>query len=297
MKPTDLIIRIPEPCHEDWNSMQPDAKGKFCSSCNKSVFDFSNKTDTEIRNVLMEYKDQNVCGRFRKSQIDRPLKLTINLNDLPKNISITKAFGIALFVVFGTLLFSCTDEKGAKIEGIELVKGIELPPPPVEVIDPVKPDTIELIEYEPMIAGGIMRGPVYEMPQPPPVPPETQVLGGMETYYVENEPKEQASKDPSQLKEQNLHDEPLSHSKIFNVYPNPNKGEFTIQYELLKRSDVRIDIFNMSGSLMKSIANVTGQYEGQYHIPVNLNDLANGIYIVSFIQGDTRKTERLVIAR
>lgn len=297
MKPTDLIIRIPEPCHEDWNSMQPDAKGKFCSSCNKSVFDFSNKTDTEIRNVLMEYKDQKVCGRFRKSQIDRPLKLTIHLNDLPKNISIAKAFGIALFVVFGTLLFSCTDEKGAKIEGIELVKGIELPPPPVEVTEPVKPDTTVPIEYETMIAGGIMSEPGYDLPQPPPVPPETQVLGGMETYYAGNETLEQASKDPSQLKELNFHDEPLSHSKIFNVYPNPNKGEFTIQYELLKRSDVRIDIFNMSGSLMKSIANVTAQYEGQYNIPVNLDDLANGIYILSFIQGDTRNTERLVIAR
>lgn len=297
MKPTDLIIRIPEPCHEDWNSMQPDAKGKFCSSCHKSVFDFSNKTDTEIRNVLMEYKGQKVCGRFRKSQIDRPLKLTINLDDLPKNISITKAFGIALFVVFGTLLFSCTDEKGAKIEGIELVKGIELPPPPVEVIEPVKPDTTLLMEYETMVAGGIMSEPFYDIPQPPPVPPETPVLGGVETSYVENEPKQQASKDPSQSKDQTLHDAAPGYSKIFNVYPNPNKGEFSIQYKLLKRSDVRIDIFDMSGALMKSIANVTAQYEGQYHIHVNVDDLANGIYIVSFIQGDTRNTERLVIAR
>src|SRR3954471_8170718 len=148
MKPSNFIVRIPEPCHEDWNKMQPDAKGKFCNSCNKSVFDFSNKTDNEIRDILIEHKDQKVCGHFKKSQVNRPLNITINLSNLPRNISITKAFGIALFIVFGTLLFSCTDEKGAKIDGIEIVdSGInglpELPPPPAAIADSLIPLTGE----------------------------------------------------------------------------------------------------------------------------------------------------------
>ena len=100
MKTPNLIVRVPEPCHEDWNSMQPDEKGKFCSSCSKSVFDFSNKTDQEIKHILLEYKDQKVCGHFKKSQVDRPLNFKINLNDLPKNISYSKAFVIAVFLVF-----------------------------------------------------------------------------------------------------------------------------------------------------------------------------------------------------
>ena len=57
MKISNLIIRIPEPCHEDWNAMQPDAKGKFCGSCNKAVFDFSNKTDNEIKEVFINSLD------------------------------------------------------------------------------------------------------------------------------------------------------------------------------------------------------------------------------------------------
>src|ERR1700741_493707 len=115
MKTSSLIIRIPEPCHEDWNPRGPDAKGKFCNSCSKSVFDFSNKTDAEVKNILMEYKDQKVCGHFKKSQVDRPLNIKVNLNELPRNVSATKAFVIALFLVFGTFLFSCTDNHGHKV--------------------------------------------------------------------------------------------------------------------------------------------------------------------------------------
>ncbi|MES2764026.1 MAG: T9SS type A sorting domain-containing protein [Bacteroidota bacterium] len=121
MKTPNFIVRIPEPCHEDWNKMEPDAKGKFCNSCSKSVFDFSNKTDIEIKDILLEYKDQKVCGHFKKSQVNRPLNISINLKDLPKNISMTKAFAIALFLVFGTFLFSCTDEHGQKVNQIEIV--------------------------------------------------------------------------------------------------------------------------------------------------------------------------------
>ena len=310
MKPANFIVRIPEPCHEDWNKMQPDAKGKFCNSCNKSVFDFSNKTDNEIRDILIEHKDQKVCGHFKKSQINRPLNITININTLPRNISITKAFGIALFIVFGTLLFSCTDEKGAKIDGIEIVDStingtVAIPPPPPnELIDSMIPMTGEpVVETEPMynyqntVAGGISYEEIPVVQTPPPPPPVEQVLGGLiayEIYTPDSVPTDSIiSNDFKKIADQS----PVNKPKVFNVYPNPNTGEFTIKYDLLKRSDVRITIFNMNGSLVKSVVNIAGQYEGQYHVPVNLNELPNGIYIVSLINSGTQSTERLVIAR
>ncbi|MES2134520.1 MAG: T9SS type A sorting domain-containing protein [Bacteroidota bacterium] len=310
MKPSNFIVRIPEPCHEDWNKMQPDAKGKFCNSCNKSVFDFSNKTDNEIRDILIEHKDQKVCGHFKKSQVNRSLNITINLNHLPRNISITKAFGIALFIVFGTLLFSCTDEKGAKIDGIEIVDpnaaGImrSMPPPPTEIADSLIPlltgepimELEQTYSYQNMVAGGISYQEIPVEPPPPP-PPVEQVLGGLIAYSVytpDTVPADSIIADDfKKIADQSQ----LNKSKVFNVYPNPGSGEFTIKYDLLKRSDVKITIFNMNGSLIKSVVNIAGQYEGQYHVPVNLNELPNGIYIVSFINGGTQSTERLVIAR
>jgi hypothetical protein len=69
MKTSNIIVRIPEPCHEDWNKMEPDSKGKFCNSCSKAVFDFSTKTDVEIKDILLEYKDQKVCGHFKNRKL------------------------------------------------------------------------------------------------------------------------------------------------------------------------------------------------------------------------------------
>ncbi len=318
MKPADFIVRIPEPCHEDWNQMQPDAKGKFCSSCSKSVFDFSNKTDAEIKTILIEHKDQKVCGHFKKTQIDRPLNITLDPKNLPQNISLTRTFAIALFLVFGSMLFSCKDEKGndlpVKIESPEMLAGtIVVPPPPPDSLSSCNMLTGEVpvdntgIGYatEEMVNGGIGfdEGHVVEPPPVKIVDPPEMVMVGMIAY---NQPVINDSVTDNPGIDSNLVNEEVRRmaeslnfnpGKEFSVYPNPSTGEFTIAYDLLRRSDVKIAIYNMNGALVKSVTDTKGQYEGRYRLPVNLNELPNGIYIVSLINGDKQNVERLVIAR
>lgn len=68
-----IHIRIPDPCHEDWNKMTPTQKGKFCSVCTKEVVDFTQATDEAL--VKMAHSGKKLCGRFRADQLDRELKL------------------------------------------------------------------------------------------------------------------------------------------------------------------------------------------------------------------------------
>lgn len=68
-----IVIQIPEPCHEDWAKMTATEKGKFCSVCTKEVFDFTTKTDEELVKILS--KNKNACGRLKKSQLNREVKL------------------------------------------------------------------------------------------------------------------------------------------------------------------------------------------------------------------------------
>lgn len=69
MKPKKINYRIEEPCHADWDQMKPEAQGRFCSSCSKTVVDFSTMSDFSIVNYLENNKHQSVCGRFGEDQL------------------------------------------------------------------------------------------------------------------------------------------------------------------------------------------------------------------------------------
>lgn len=328
MNTSSLIVRIPEPCHEDWNKMTPDDKGRFCGSCSKSVFDFSNKTDIEIRDILLENKDKKVCGHFRRSQIDRPLNITIDLNNLPRNMSITKMFTIALFLVFGTFLFSCTDINGKKIEGIEVTNSKEevqilgaMEMSPVEL---VKGDSIteqdsliqQTIIMEEMVNGGISSEQI--MPQEN-LPLENVLIKGdtMVEETVEKAPEQYYLRGavcivnhiPADSTELNEPDSVLINDRIGNtgillnnakeliVFPNPTSGEFTLKYDVNKRGDVRVDVLDMNGMLLKNLLNIKGQYEGKYQIPVSLNEFSAGTYFVTLLNNGKRSTEKVIIAK
>ncbi|WP_299335534.1 carboxypeptidase-like regulatory domain-containing protein [uncultured Psychroserpens sp.] len=71
---TALKIKIPEPCHEDWNTMTPNQKGRHCASCQKTVHDFTSKTDESIVKALQS--GGNLCGRFKSTQLNRELVLS-----------------------------------------------------------------------------------------------------------------------------------------------------------------------------------------------------------------------------
>jgi hypothetical protein len=69
---TPFLLHIPEPCHENWDAMTPQDKGRHCQSCNKIVVDFSVMSD---RQVLEYFKTTTgkTCGRFHDDQLQRPL--------------------------------------------------------------------------------------------------------------------------------------------------------------------------------------------------------------------------------
>ncbi|MFY9310699.1 MAG: hypothetical protein WAQ28_16760 [Bacteroidia bacterium] len=119
-----IKISIPELCHEDWNKMTPNEKGAFCSKCCKTVVDFTQKSAEEIRNILLQEAGKKVCGKFTSDQLDEPKPQTVNLTIpvhlLPRPVSPVRRFAIALFIAFGTTLFSCGTYNNTVIGDIQI---------------------------------------------------------------------------------------------------------------------------------------------------------------------------------
>jgi len=68
-----MKIIIPTPCHENWEAMTPEEKGRFCSVCSKTVRDFTIASDDEIINVFSNATEE-ICGNFYESQLNRNLQ-------------------------------------------------------------------------------------------------------------------------------------------------------------------------------------------------------------------------------
>ncbi|MDQ0594690.1 TonB-dependent SusC/RagA subfamily outer membrane receptor [Chryseobacterium ginsenosidimutans] len=68
-----MKITIPKPCHENWEAMTPEEKGRFCSVCSKTVRDFTIASDDEIINAF-SHPTENICGNFYESQLNRNLQ-------------------------------------------------------------------------------------------------------------------------------------------------------------------------------------------------------------------------------
>ena len=102
------MITVPNPCNENWNSMKPQNQGRFCSSCQLVVTDFTKMDDQEIIQYFRIHQNEKICGHFRNEQLKR-MKITITPAQLQnRNWSIIQQSRIAIFLVFASTLFSCS---------------------------------------------------------------------------------------------------------------------------------------------------------------------------------------------
>lgn len=89
-------ISIPNPCQENWLEMTALEQGRFCKLCQKNVFDFTTASDREILEAYN--KDQQLCGRFTTSQLNRDL----HIRKEKSSIWVAATSAIVSFIGLGT---------------------------------------------------------------------------------------------------------------------------------------------------------------------------------------------------
>ena len=102
-----IKINIAKPCSENWSTMTPTEKGKFCSKCSKQVFDLTMLKDIEVIELLKE-SPNSICGRAEKSKTNICGRMLLNKIDKPIAIN-SKKFNSKLYKYLTTVfLFGST---------------------------------------------------------------------------------------------------------------------------------------------------------------------------------------------
>ncbi|MBL0014489.1 MAG: hypothetical protein IPP30_12555 [Flavobacterium sp.] len=174
-----IKIRIPKPCHEDWNAMTPNQQGRFCDSCTKNVVDFTQMKTPEIQEYFTRNHGKKICGRFNNEQLES-IRISIPMRVLYSQTQFHKMFLLALFVSMGTTLLSCSNTNGNKqsIEKVEIVE--EDPSDNVIMGAPVRPQNetaiskkakalqTQKVQSIPLVTtGDVVLSPSSQQPPPP----------------------------------------------------------------------------------------------------------------------------------
>ncbi len=85
-------------------------------------------------------------------------------------------------------------------------------------------------------------------------------------------------------------------NKLFQNYPNPFNPVTTIRYELLKGSNVRLDIYNILGEKISELIN-TYQKPGIYKVDWNAKNFASGVYLYTIEAGEFRDSKKLILLK
>jgi hypothetical protein len=58
-------------CTQDWDAMDTTSEGRFCATCQKNVYDLTDKNVAYFVQIMQE-NDHRVCGRFTADQLIHP---------------------------------------------------------------------------------------------------------------------------------------------------------------------------------------------------------------------------------
>jgi hypothetical protein len=97
MEKKKYVVKIENPCNQDFSVMPVSEKGHFCANCSKHVVDFRYASDEEILRTINN-TNRELCGRLREDQLNRTM--------VPVQAPSTSSFFARAFSAF--LLFTTT---------------------------------------------------------------------------------------------------------------------------------------------------------------------------------------------
>ncbi|MEJ0103474.1 MAG: T9SS type A sorting domain-containing protein [Bacteroidota bacterium] len=252
-----LQLHIPTPCHEDWDNMIPVEKGKFCTSCQKPVIDFTGMSDAQVVSFFKKPSTGSVCGRFHEDQLSRDMRMP------PKRLPWVKyffQFTIPAFLI--SMKADAQKQKTGKIATAyvnETKSGIKINVPDTIPVATSVQTVMQLQQPVSVMVGGVVAEKVIVRHR------KKRILNSSETICTNR-----SLKDSLRI--------PFAR---FLVYPNPvAPGQtITIANNKLVDDNYDIEIINQSG---QSVHTEQFEINGKQKINLDIPFLPAGIYFIRF---------------
>lgn len=91
-------------------------------------------------------------------------------------------------------------------------------------------------------------------------------------------------------------DEAQANLNIVTNRPNPAHNSTTIDFVLKRNESVRVDIYDITGKLVKTISK-ENMLEGKNSIEISLTDFTNGIYSYTISTGETKISKKFTVIK
>jgi len=81
-----------------------------------------------------------------------------------------------------------------------------------------------------------------------------------------------------------------------SVFPNPTNNNLTVTFDAKKNENVNVQIFDLTGSLVKEVLN-NNNTQGLQTVNADLSNLNNGAYLLKVTAGDFVSTKKINVLR
>lgn len=102
--------------------------------------------------------------------------------------------------------------------------------------------------------------------------------------------------DPNKNQESFLNEDDMYDELLTAIYPNPAVANNTIQWEMKNGGQVKIDLYNDQGSLVKSVFSGY-KNAGEHEVTVDTGNLQNATYYYVIEQNGVKQTEPLIVQK
>ncbi|MCF8424851.1 MAG: carboxypeptidase-like regulatory domain-containing protein [Bacteroidia bacterium] len=161
----NYILKIDNPCGQEWTSMTKTDFGKFCSNCSKTVVDFTQLTDNEVLQIVKQNSGK-LCGRLTQDQLNRALELY-----KPTNTSRFHKILAGLLLVGTSENLPATDHQKLQNEIVTNIDNKKTNSEPLEIKSTPTTDSLK----------NIVKGMVVDSKTKEPLPFATIIIKGTKT--------------------------------------------------------------------------------------------------------------------